>query len=108
MRIDLHCQSPYFEMIKNGRKIIEGRLAKDKYVQLQAGDVICFNNELETRVVAVRKYPTFRDLILHEGVNKVLPGHEADSAPHMVYRAFYSEEDERTHGVVAIEITLLA
>ena len=106
--MNLHCQSPYFEMIKTGKKVIEGRLAKDKYVQLQAGDLVCFNNELNARVVAVRKYPTFRELIVCEGVEKVLPGHGEDAHPHMVYRSFYSEEEERAHGVVAIEITLLS
>jgi ASC-1-like (ASCH) protein len=107
MMLELHCQAPYFELIKSGKKKIEGRLAKPKYLQLRANDLIRFNDTLLTKVVAVRKYLNFKEMIETEGVDNVLPGLSKDSQPDLVYKNFYSDKEEQTYGVVAIEITLV-
>ena len=102
--LHLHCQSPFFEQIVSGKKTIEGRLAKSKYVALKPGDKICFNDSFIVTVTGVRTYSTLKQMIESEGVERVLPGLENDPAPERIYRGFFSEEQEQLHGAVAIEI----
>lgn len=39
-KLELDVQQPYLDLIKNGKKIVEGRLGKDKYLSLVKGDLI--------------------------------------------------------------------
>ncbi len=103
--LHLHCESPYFELIKSGRKRVEGRLAKEKYLSLKPGSRICFNSSLEVSVKAVRRYTSFKEMIEKETVDAVLPEYSGNR-PEQVYRSFYSETDEKKYGVVAIEVAI--
>ncbi len=82
---------------------MEGRLAKEKYLSLKPGSLICFNESLTVQVVALRRYETFQRMIDKEGVEKVLPGLTSKEAE-AVYRRFYTTEEESLYGVLAIEV----
>lgn len=111
MLYHLKCQSPYFEQIQAGSKTIEGRLAKEKFLQIAVGDTLCFNDTLMVCVKAIRRYNTFEEMIRQEGCDKVVPGYTSseyvNSAPFEAYRQFYSAEDEKMYGVIALEIQRL-
>ncbi len=104
-KLKLSVQEPYLSFIKSGKKTVEGRLAKEKYLKLQKDDLIKIN-DLEVKVVKVTKYPSFRTLILSEGIEKVIPNARNLEEAVDVYYKFYSKDDEKLYGVVGISIKL--
>lgn len=97
----------YYEV--SSAKTIEGRLGKDKFLKIKVGDEICFIRAytpeiyVSTYVTAVRAYPSFEEMLKAEGLEKVLPGVDSVEEGIKVYRQFYTEEDEKTYGVLAFE-----
>ncbi len=105
-KLELDVQEPYLSLIRNGKKVVEGRLGKSKYMELVAGDLIKIN-DLELRILEVNKYPSFREMLIMEGVKNVIPdAKDLDSAVNVYYR-FYRKEDESEFGVAAICFELL-
>lgn len=105
-----HRVEPYFSFLKNGKKTIEGRLNKGKYKDIKSGDTIIVNladdnknGKIETEVLGVKKYDSFRELFKKEGFRKIIPDVKTEGEALMVYRKFYSEKMENKFGVVAIE-----
>jgi ASC-1-like (ASCH) protein len=107
-----HRLEPWFGYLKSGQKSIEGRLKRGKYAMIQVGDRMEVNNEDESDIVAVevmgvREYLSFKAMLLSEPIDKVLPGISDINEALSIYRRFYSEDEEKKFGVVAIEIRLL-
>lgn len=105
--LELNVQEPYFSLIKNGLKIVEGRLGKNKYFDLKMGDKVLFNNDLERKVEKIVKYSSFREMLIFEGLKNVLPNVKSLEEGEKIYYQFYSKEDEQKYGVVAICLTKL-
>jgi len=107
--IDLEVQQSYFDAIKAGSKIIEGRLAKQKYLDLKVGDAIRFTTPSSavsvTKTVAkVYYYPTFEAAFKEQDFTHAIPGaHTAEDAV-KVYEQFYSRQLQEEVGVVFIEL----
>jgi ASC-1-like (ASCH) protein len=97
MKMRLHPEP--FERIKLGEKNIECRLNDEKRRQLSVGDTIVFKNRddgetLQRTVVALHTFPDFESMFEkfpEEGVNDIYQ--------------YYTREDEKEFGVVAIELT---
>jgi len=105
----IHVSEPWFSLIKNGEKTVEGRLNKGTFSQLKEGDNIeFFNNELNDSFVAkitkITQHNTFYDMIQENGLQNVLPGVENAEKGVMVYRQYYTEEMENQFKVLAIHI----
>lgn len=94
------------DMVKCGEKTIEGRLKKGKWSEVKKGDEILFNESLVTEVISVREYSSFEEMLRMEGLSKVLPGYESIEDGVTEYRRFFSEDEEKRYGVIAIEVTL--
>ncbi len=82
-----HRAEPYFTYLKNGQKTIEGRLQKGWYRHVATGDrIVVSNNEesdnLQTEVVRVAYYGTFKEMLETENIAKTLP--DAESIAHGV------------------------
>lgn len=108
-KIIAHNQKPWFELTRLGIKRIEGRLCRGKFAKIKSGDFLCIISQDEksthkTKVLAVRRYKNFRDMLRHETLEKVLPGVDNLGQGVEIYRKYYSAEDEEKYGVVAIEI----
>jgi len=104
-----HRKEPYFTFVKNGKKTIEGRLKKENYDLVKAGDQIIIWNERETESLKVRvkrvcAYKSFEQMLENEELKKVLPEVKTINEGLAVYRKFYTEEQERKFGVLAIEV----
>lgn len=99
---ELHVQEPFFSELNDGTKTIEGRCAVDNYKRIQAGHILLFNKCLMLQVQDVRKYSSFHEMLESESLARVLPGITSVEEGVKVYRNFYSEEKERSHGVLAI------
>ncbi|XP_076910774.1 uncharacterized protein LOC143568509 isoform X2 [Bidens hawaiensis] len=100
---ELHVQEPFFSQIKDGHKTIEGRCAGGAN-RFEAGSLILFNKCLLLQVEDVHRYASFSDMLAAEGLDKVLPGVETIKEGVQIYRKFYTEEREKSNGVLAIRI----
>lgn len=110
---EMKLRSVYYDLIKNGTKIYEGRLNDEKRQLIDVGDVIIFKREPELK----DSFSTVvKDLIYFdsfEEMAKTLPlkkiGFEKETQEEVVdiYHKFYSIEDEKKYGVVAIKVEVI-
>lgn len=116
-------ESKLLDDIIAGRKTIEGRLNRSKFAQYKPGDVIRLRRDIRkadgtlmdgepdaatVKIVSIRHYATFLEMVESEGFKRVIPyaatAHEAAAE----YDKYYSKEDQRKYGVIAVEIQLLS
>ncbi len=116
------CQSRPLDAIIDGRKTIEGRLNRGKFAQYRPGDVVELRRdirdadgvlhdgdapEIRVKVVAVRPYASFLEMITAEGWQRVIPNAASPQDVANEYNTYYSAEDQQQHGVLAIQIQIL-
>ncbi|KAK2976783.1 hypothetical protein RJ640_027619 [Escallonia rubra] len=105
MDFELHVQEPFFTQLKDGQKTIEGRCALGDYTRIGSRSLILFNKCLVLQVQDVHWYATFHEMLEAESLVKVLPGVGTIEEGVQVYRKFYSEDKERSNGVLAVCVT---
>jgi len=106
------CKEPY-EMIKNRTKTIEIRLNDEKRQALSVGDIIEFteinnaDSKLLVTVTALYKYPDFFELYKH--FDKISLGYtENEIADANDMYSYYSKENIKKFGALAIEVKLIS
>ncbi len=74
-----HLSEPHFSNIKKGLKKVEGRLHKGTFAKLKIDDIVeWFNDEtgkirkVKTKIVSIKKYKTFEDMIRKERLKNTL------------------------------------
>lgn len=107
-----HRAEPYFTFLKNGQKTIEGRIRKGWYRFVKPGyHIVVYNEEetdsCETLVRDVRTYSSIKEMLEFEQFKKLLPDVETVEQGVEIYKRFYTEEQEKEFGVVAIEVKLV-
>lgn len=107
-----HRAEPYFTFLKNGQKTIEGRIKKGWYKFVKPKDHIIVYNEEETDSVevlvkAVRAYASIKEMLESEEIRKLLPDVGTVQKGVRVYKRFYTEDQQKEFGVIAIEIERL-
>ena len=108
-----HLSEPWFTLISLGLKTVEGRKNKGIFKDLEKGDIIeWFNNDfierkIKTKVVSKKTYNTFKEYLNQEGLEKCLPGINNIDDGLSVYFKYYTKDDEKKFGVVAIRLELL-
>lgn len=103
--LKLHVQKEYFTAIKEGKKIFEGRLAKEKYRQLSLGDKIEFYDGEDTvikNITSIHIFDSFGNGGNFLGVSNITPGVSSVKELISLYRKFYSEMDEQKYGAIFI------
>jgi ASC-1-like (ASCH) protein len=83
-------------------------LNKGKFKDLVVGDILAF--ALTDRLFIVRQidfYNSFREMIVSQGVKNVVPDKDTVEEAEAVYYKFYTKEQEREFGVLAIRIEAL-
>jgi len=107
-KITINVQEPYHSLILNGKKTAEGRLNKGKFGSIGVGDVLIMEPEqIEFKVIGKNIYKTFREMIVSEGIENVVPDKNSTDDAVNVYYKFYTKEQEKEFGVVAIIIKKL-
>lgn len=104
----------WFNYIASRRKNIEGRIYDKKRRKIRIGDCILFIPDdngayelLYTVVIGLRRYNSFKEMLINEGIGRVLPDvHNINEGINVYYR-YYSRAEEQKYGVLAIEIDLL-
>lgn len=113
--LDIDCCEPWFSHIQSGIKPAEGRLAKKKFTDLKKGDIVRMfksdehgnidpNKFMDLIVMKVERYKSFAEMLEKEGLEKILPSIKTIADGVAVYRQWFSEEDEKSLGVVAIHV----
>jgi ASC-1-like (ASCH) protein len=108
-----HRVEPYFSYVKNGQKTIEGRLRKEWYRFLKPGDHIIVHRQddeddtVEVVVKDVRPYSSIREMLEREPLKRLLPDVDTVEEGLTIYRKFYTEEQEREYGALAVEVERL-
>ena len=109
------CCDPWFSHLKEGRKVVEGRLNTNKYKDLVIGSIIKLykpddeNEFILLKIVNIVKYESFRKMLEVETLERVLPDENVKSIEDgvAIYREFYSEKLEKSKGVIAIYVDLI-
>ena len=106
-----NCSEPYFSLIKNGKKTVEGRLFKDDVKNMKTGDLLIIVNpetkeEIKCKIKDLTVSKSFEDLYDEFGTD-LLPDTEGESKPWEIYYKFYKRVDEKEYGVIGIKIELV-
>ena len=110
---EMKLRSVYFNLIKDGVKIYEGRLNDEKRRLIDVGDVIVFKKEpelTETFNAVVKDlvyFSSFEEMANTLPLEKVGFDKETPSEVVDIYHQFYTVEDENKYGVVAIKVEVL-
>lgn len=116
-KYEIHLQEPWFSLVKDGTKKVEGRPNKGLFAQLNIGDTIIFFNMDKTtrqkrsftcKVVDKKTYDSFEEMLETEGLENVLPIRSVRTINDgvSVYRQWYDEKVEKQFGVIAIHIQI--
>jgi ASC-1-like (ASCH) protein len=105
---------PWFSLILLGLKTVEGRKNKGRFKEMKVGDIVEWTNDnfmqrsILIRITGKAEYSTFREYLETEGLDKCLPGMEKFGIDQglSVYFKYYTKEDEKEFGVVAIRMEL--
>jgi len=117
--ISFPLREPWFELLRSGKKKAESRLNRGAYARVKVGDTVEIRRsrpkddtsefaglrKFKATVKARTEYPSFAAMLEAETLKTVLPGVKSieDGVKH--YREFYSEEDEKAHGVVSFKFS---
>ena len=112
MKHEMKLNNKAFNNIKSGIKKFELRLYDDRRKNINLGDTIIFHNlnnledTISVKVLALLRYPSFADLF--KDIDYKLCG-SANSLEEKLERVhtFYTIEQEKKHGILAIKIELI-
>ena len=101
----LRVKDRYLDLIRQGRKTLEVRVGYRSLVTVQPGEWLNLTshvNEQLVRVVDVRRYVTFVDMLRNEDADRIVPG-QTESEVLSLLRSIYPARREKL-GVVVLEI----
>lgn len=105
-----------------GRKTIEGRLNRGKFADYAVGDIVMLRRDVRdkngvlhdgepgaatVKIVAINKYPDFLTMTQTEDYKKVIPYASSAQIAANEYNKFYSMEDQKRYGVLAIKVRVM-
>lgn len=97
----IHCKDPWFSLIRQGTKPVEGRKKTHTYQRIKAGDHINFvngNESFKAIVTEVREYATIEDYFEDVTLEKALPGVVTLEEGLNIYYHWSSEESVKQYG----------
>ena len=94
----------FFNMLKDGSKIVEIRVAFSSMKSIKVGDVIRFNNDSSCRMLVTRisHYNNFNEMMDSEDINEINPRQRADELLRELRQIFPSNKEKL--GVVAFKM----
>jgi ASC-1-like (ASCH) protein len=112
---ELTVSEPWFSLIENGQKTVEGRLFKGIFTEFRVNDTIRWINNrngkeksVTVKITKLSKYPNFGDLLFNEKLYKVLPGFPNIKCGIVLYDRIYSSFNEiKEYGTLAIEMQVV-
>lgn len=110
IEMEMNMQEPWFSLIQNGQKQVEGCINRGKFQELRVNDTIRFTNNdksLIAKITKITKYPNFGDLLFHEKLYRVLPGFPNIKCGIILYDKFYKFDEVKEFGTLAIELAVV-
>jgi ASC-1-like (ASCH) protein len=109
---EMTVSEPWFSLIENGQKQVEGRLFRGIVEEFKVNDTIRFihkwngkEKSVTVKITKLTKYPNFGDLLFHEKLYRVLPGLPNIKCGILVYDKIYSNFNQiKQFGTLAIEL----
>jgi ASC-1-like (ASCH) protein len=105
--LNVNVQEPWFTLISLGLKKVEGRLNKGKFAKMEKGDEIEFVNgdrSVIATITSIVEYPSFYRYLRTEGLSRCLPGVKTLREGVNVYYKYFTKEQEKEHGILAVRI----
>ncbi|OKI35165.1 hypothetical protein A6A29_15785 [Streptomyces sp. TSRI0281] len=102
---DMPIYKQYYDLIANGSKTVEVRVAYSSMLRIKAGDRIRFTCRAEstlTQVKRVARYGTFDEMFDHESAAAINPTVTAEEQLRAIRDIFPAEKEAL--GVLAIEV----
>lgn len=110
--LPIHIDDPWFGYIKEGRKTVEGKIAKGKALKMIVGCNLEISGNsgavIRAQVTAVRRYGSFREYLSTEGLETTLPGITSINEGLAVYHKYYAPGIDAQLGVLAVEMMVIA
>ena len=104
---------PWFTLISLGLKTVEGRKNKGKFKDMQIGEIIEWTNKdfnprsIQTIITKKNAYNTFEEYLNTEKIQNCLPGITNIEDGLSVYFKYFTKEEEKEFGVIAIGLKLI-
>ena len=102
-----------FAAIKSGKKTIEVRLNDEKRQKFNVGDLIELSkrpelvDKITVKIIALFHYHTFKELVEQQPIDKMCSTKMTEEEFLDGMSEYYSEEQELTYRVLAIELKLI-
>lgn len=106
----LHCQEPWFSLLRSGRKRVEGRKNSQKYRLIRPGDFIEFyqgNERFQVRVTKVRRFTTLEEYLQAVTPEGALPGIANFDAAVQTYLQWNTRQEIAKDGFLAIYVSVV-
>lgn len=115
LELTLSLNDPWFNLVKCGKKIYEGRRFTEKLASLSKGDIINIKHYTDNlqptfKVIVedIIKFKTFREALKILPLNEVLPIEGIDIEKGVeIYYKYVSLQTQEKDGIVMIKIRLL-
>jgi len=110
---NIELNEPWFELVKEGKKIYEGRRNYGKISKVKVGDILKINKykdftvpEYKVKVIERYDFPTFRKAFEKIPIEQILPidGIMIDEAVKIYYK-YVSEATQQKDGVIMLKLT---
>ena len=112
MATQFSLNDPWFELVKEGKKIYEGRRKTEKVMGLVKGQVIEFRHHVDSDRGVIRRvvediieFPSFHDALIALPIEQVLPLEDITVEKGVeIYKRYVSLETQQKDGVVMIKL----
>ncbi len=116
----MNVSEPYYSLIRDGVKTVEGRKMSPNWAKLHEGDLLKICKSLgsdciEVVITQINYYPPLLDgedpltrYLSSEGLEATLPGVKTLEEGRQVYLQWWSLDEINTYGVMAIHLSLLS
>lgn len=105
-----------------GKKTVETRLAKERFLSFKVGDKISIREDIwqageiirsipdkaQIEITGIERFDTFRELLQAVGYEKVRPSANSIEDAIKAYEQYYSIDEEKRFGVIAFFIKLIS
>jgi ASC-1-like (ASCH) protein len=101
---ELHCQEPWFSLLREGKKSVIGRLNNETSALIKTGDQIKFFNDDKNFLLTVFKIEHFSTISIYletVGLQNALPGIKTIKEGCKVFLEFHTQEEIKKYGVLA-------
>ncbi len=101
----IHCEEPWFSLLKNGQKPVEGRKNSPFYQAIKVGDSIEFflgANSFQMSVVGINHYASLKEYLEVESLARALPGIKTMEEGFAIYQAWNSSSEIARWGFLGI------